>query len=92
MEKKEQYYFLQSSEIKDINTVDTSEVKDCIVALKNEIHESELASLKNHFRLVVAFLENVEPKETEEYTVVPTLNEAEDYLFMQQIEAELGDL
>lgn len=90
MEQKEKYlYFNIKEKEAAINFGDGT--NDCIVVLNSENETEQLSTLKKSFRIIVAHLDNTEPIETEEYTVVPTLNEAEDYLFMQQIERDLMD-
>ena len=90
MEQKEKYlYFNINEKEAAINFGDGT--TDCIVVLNSGNDAEQLSALNKSFRIIVAHLDNVEPIETEEYTIVPTLNEAEDYLFMQQIERDLMD-
>lgn len=87
MTKTENYWLLDS---KNFNvTTALGDVVDALVELHADTKESELKAILDAFTNVV-FFGNTDFK-NDSITIVPSKNEAEDYLYMLKIEQDLGD-
>lgn len=87
MTKTENYWLLDSKNF-DAN-VALGDVTDALVDLHEETTDAELGAILEAFTNVV-FFGNTD-FDNDSITIVPSKNEAEDYLYMLKIEQSLGD-
>jgi hypothetical protein len=87
MTKTENYWLVDSKNF-DATTA-LGDVTDALVELHAETTDAELNAILEAFTNVV-FFGNTD-FDNDSITIVPSKNEAEDYLYMLKIEQDLGD-
>lgn len=87
MTKTENYWLFDSKSFDATATL--GDVNDALVSLKDDTTPAEIETIVNAFNNVV-FFGNMD-FDNDSITIVPSQNEAEDYLYMLKIEQDLGD-